>query len=56
MWARRFPPAALAGGALLVLGTLLTLGGLIEARRWALPVEIGRLAAVAVVLVWYAVS
>jgi sterol desaturase/sphingolipid hydroxylase (fatty acid hydroxylase superfamily) len=56
MWARRFSPAALTAGALLILGTLLTLGGLMEGRRWARPLEIGRLAGVAVALVWYAVS
>jgi sterol desaturase/sphingolipid hydroxylase (fatty acid hydroxylase superfamily) len=56
MWARRFSPAALTAGALLILGTLLTLGGLMEGRRWARPLEIGRVAAVAVALVWYAAS
>jgi alkylglycerol monooxygenase len=38
---------ALACGAALVLATLLTLGGLLDGRRWAVPAEIARLAAVA---------
>jgi sterol desaturase/sphingolipid hydroxylase (fatty acid hydroxylase superfamily) len=37
----------LVGGAVLVYGSLLSLGGLVDGRRWAVPVELARLVALA---------
>jgi alkylglycerol monooxygenase len=37
------PHRALVGGAVLVVLTLATSAGLLEGRRWATPVEVGRL-------------
>jgi hypothetical protein len=54
MWGNGLSRPALIAGAALVLLTLLTLGGLVEARRWARGLEAGRIAAVAVALIWYA--
>jgi hypothetical protein len=45
-------PAWLWGVAGLVLLTLVTLAGLIEERRWARPLEVARMVAVAAALVW----
>jgi sterol desaturase/sphingolipid hydroxylase (fatty acid hydroxylase superfamily) len=44
------PRAVLAVAGALVAWTLLALGGLMDGRRWAPPVELGRLAAVAAAL------
>jgi hypothetical protein len=41
----------LAVAALFVLWTLLTVGGLLDGRRWAVPLEVGRLAGLAAALV-----
>jgi sterol desaturase/sphingolipid hydroxylase (fatty acid hydroxylase superfamily) len=41
------PLAALGLGALFVFWTLLTVGGLLDGRRWAVPAEIARLACLA---------
>jgi hypothetical protein len=38
---------ALAGGAALVYASLLSIGGLVDGRRWAVPLELARLAALA---------
>jgi sterol desaturase/sphingolipid hydroxylase (fatty acid hydroxylase superfamily) len=40
-------PRALALGAALVFWTLLSLGGLVDGRRWAVPIELARLVALA---------
>jgi sterol desaturase/sphingolipid hydroxylase (fatty acid hydroxylase superfamily) len=42
-------PLALAAVTLLVFWTLVSLGGLLDRRRWAVPAELARLVAVAVV-------
>lgn len=44
-------PGLLAVAALLVFWTLLTVGGLLDGRRWAVPLEVARLAALAALLV-----
>ncbi|MFL5262738.1 MAG: sterol desaturase family protein [Anaeromyxobacteraceae bacterium] len=51
LWQYTAPRAGLAIAAALVFATLLSLGALMDARRWALPLEVARLAAVATVLV-----
>jgi sterol desaturase/sphingolipid hydroxylase (fatty acid hydroxylase superfamily) len=45
------PPGWLALGAAFVAWTLLAVGGLLDGRRWAVPVEVARLGAVAAVAV-----
>jgi hypothetical protein len=48
LWFRaEAPRPALAAAALLVFWTLVSIGGLLDRRRWAVPAELGRLAAVA---------
>jgi hypothetical protein len=54
LWVDAVRPATLAVCASLVFWTLLSVGGLLDGRRWAVPVEVARLAAVAVALVWLA--
>jgi sterol desaturase/sphingolipid hydroxylase (fatty acid hydroxylase superfamily) len=51
LWQYTAPRAALAVAAALVFATLLSLGALMDGRRWALPLEVARLAALAAVLV-----
>ena len=54
LWSESLPRLALAAGALLVLLAMFSMGALIEARRWARPLEMARVVltgvAVAVVL------
>jgi sterol desaturase/sphingolipid hydroxylase (fatty acid hydroxylase superfamily) len=45
------PPGPLVVAALLVFWTLLTVGGLLDGRRWAVPLEVARLTALAALLV-----
>jgi len=45
------PPLILAISCLALAGGLVAMGGLLEKRRWAAPVEIGRLAASAIAIV-----
>jgi len=49
-------PALLAAGGLFTLLTLLAVGGLLDGRRWAMPVEALRLAAVAAWLAAWALG
>jgi len=51
LWQTTAPVAGLAVAAVLVYWTLLSLGGLVDGRRWALPAELLRLAAVAAVAI-----
>jgi hypothetical protein len=52
MWNDRLPhPLALALGALVALGVI-TIGGLIERRRWAIPAEALRVTAALAVVAW----
>jgi sterol desaturase/sphingolipid hydroxylase (fatty acid hydroxylase superfamily) len=44
LWGQSLPHATLIGGAALVLLAMLSIGGLVEARRWARPLEIARVA------------
>jgi hypothetical protein len=55
LWSESLPRLALAAGAGLVLLSMFSLGGLIEARRWSGPVELARvvLTGVALGLVWF---
>jgi alkylglycerol monooxygenase len=53
MWSSSLTTPLLAGGAALVLLTTLTIGGLMEAKRWARPLELARVAVAAVALVWF---
>jgi sterol desaturase/sphingolipid hydroxylase (fatty acid hydroxylase superfamily) len=48
------PIAWLAGGALFVVWTLLSVGALLDGRRWALPVEAARVLAVLLVAAGFA--
>lgn len=53
LWQPTASPRALAVAAVLVFWTLLGVGGLLDGRRWAVPVEVARLMAVAAaVLAW----
>jgi sterol desaturase/sphingolipid hydroxylase (fatty acid hydroxylase superfamily) len=52
LWSAALPSALLVTAALLVLLTVLSLGGLMESRRWARPLEALRLAAVAATACW----
>jgi alkylglycerol monooxygenase len=45
LWQATAPTGPLAVAALLVFWTLLSLGGLMDGRRWAVPLELARLAA-----------
>jgi alkylglycerol monooxygenase len=49
LWQGSAPKGALATAAVLVFWTLLSLGALMDARRWSVPVELARLAAVVAV-------
>jgi sterol desaturase/sphingolipid hydroxylase (fatty acid hydroxylase superfamily) len=51
LWGPSLPHATLIGGAALVLLAMLSIGGLVEARRWARPLEIARVALTALALV-----
>jgi alkylglycerol monooxygenase len=50
MWGAALPRPLLVAGAVLVLVSVLSLGGLVERRRWARPLETLRLAAAVVLL------
>jgi len=52
MWSESLPRRTLLCGAALILLALLSFGGLVDGRRWARPVELGRVAITAVALVW----
>jgi alkylglycerol monooxygenase len=54
LWAEAAEPRALAAAALLVFWTLVTVGGLLDDRRWAAPAEVARLATLAAALVVWA--
>ena len=54
LWSERLPRSVLAVGAALVLLAMLSVGGLIEARRWARPLELARVVLTAVAVVWFA--
>jgi sterol desaturase/sphingolipid hydroxylase (fatty acid hydroxylase superfamily) len=50
LWQSSASPRALGVGALFVFWTLWAVGGLLDGRRWAIPAEAGRLAALAAAL------
>jgi alkylglycerol monooxygenase len=52
MWGEELPVPLRIGGVALILLSLASLGGLLEVRRWALPLEAVRWAAVAAAAVW----
>jgi alkylglycerol monooxygenase len=52
MWGALLPAPLLVAGIGLTLATVLTVGGLMEGRRWARPLEAGRLASVAALAVY----
>jgi sterol desaturase/sphingolipid hydroxylase (fatty acid hydroxylase superfamily) len=54
LWQASAPHLALGAGALFAFWTLLSVGGLLDGRRWAVAAEAGRLAALAAVLVGWA--
>jgi alkylglycerol monooxygenase len=54
LWVDDAPVRALGLAALFVFWTLLTVGGLLDARRWAVPAELARLAALAAALLYWA--
>ncbi len=51
LWGGSLPRAEALGGAALVLLAMLSIGGLVEARRWARPLEIARLSLTAIAVV-----
>jgi alkylglycerol monooxygenase len=51
MWHHAMPTAAVFVAGVAVLGALVAIGGLLEARRWAVSAELGRLAIGGVALV-----
>ena len=51
LWGEGLPRPALAGGVALVLMAVLSMGGLLEARRWARPLEVARVALTALALI-----
>jgi alkylglycerol monooxygenase len=53
LWGSGLGGPVLAGGAVLVLLTLFTAGGLTEGRRWARPLEIARVTVVVLALAGY---
>jgi alkylglycerol monooxygenase len=52
MWSGSLPERKVVCGAALVLLALMSFGGLVEGKRWARPLELGRVAITAVALVW----
>ncbi len=54
LWQVEARPRALGVAALFVFWTLLAVGGLLDGRRWAVPLEAARLAALAAALVAWA--
>src|SRR6185503_812343 len=50
-----FTPLARAGAALFIVASLVVVGGLLEGRRWARPVEVVRLLSAAAVLVGWTI-
>ena len=56
LWSNRLSGPLLLICAVLVLSTVATAGGLMEARRWARSVEAVRIAAVVVVGLWLVLS
>jgi hypothetical protein len=56
LWGESLPKPALAGGVALVLMAMLSTGGLVEARPWARPLEIARVALTALALIAFGLS
>jgi hypothetical protein len=55
LWQWTAPVGPMALAAAFVFWTLLTVGGLLDGRRWAVPAEVARLVALGAVLVaWVA--
>ena len=52
MWSGSLPGRKVVCGAGLILLALMSFGGLVEGKRWARPLELGRVAITAVALVW----
>ena len=53
MWETAIPRTALVLGAACVFGTVLSIGGILESKRWAIPAEVTRLAVgAAAVVAW----
>jgi len=50
LWSNRLPVWQLVAGGALVLSTVAVLGGLLEARRWARPLEAARLSSLLVLV------
>jgi sterol desaturase/sphingolipid hydroxylase (fatty acid hydroxylase superfamily) len=56
LWGQSLPKPALVGGVALVLMAMLSTGGLVEARPWARPLEIARVALTALALIAFGLS
>jgi hypothetical protein len=52
MWSGSLPGRKVVCGAGMILLALMSFGGLVEGKRWARPLELGRVAITAVALVW----
>lgn len=56
LWGAGLPGPLLAGGVALVLLAMLSMGGLLEARRWARPLEVARVALTALALIAFGLT
>ena len=52
MWSESLPSLKLVSSAALILLAMVSIGGLVDGRRWAHPLELARVALTAVALVW----
>jgi sterol desaturase/sphingolipid hydroxylase (fatty acid hydroxylase superfamily) len=52
MWSERLPSLKLVCGAALILFAIVSIGGLVEGKRWARLLEVARLPLTAVALLW----
>ena len=54
MWESSIPRPVLVAGAIAIIGTVLSVGAIVENKRWAIPGEVARLAiAVAAIALWF---
>jgi hypothetical protein len=56
LWGASLSLPVLAAGVALVLMAMLSMGGLLEARRWARPLELARVALTAVALIGFGLT